>query len=175
MLGRRVGVAFVSSTLILASIAASGSSRPDDGLRVVRLRVGNSDTLLAVHAALLGARRRLEKPPCRRLFLEFRDESGQVLQAQLDAVGHSPTAHLAHLFFYDGEGKPACRDRGVLAATSPHSSVVLVCSASFGHAFKRNRRLAEAILIHELLHTLGLGENPPTSREITDRVLKACR
>jgi len=29
-------------------------------------------------------------------------------------------------------------------------------------------------MIHEALHTLGLGENPPTSAEITERVLARC-
>jgi hypothetical protein len=34
--------------------------------------------------------------------------------------------------------------------------------------------LAEAIIIHEALHTLGLREDPPSSREITRRVVKRC-
>jgi hypothetical protein len=38
-----------------------------------------------------------------------------------------------------------------------------------------NEAVAEATVIHEALHTLGLGENPPTSREITAGVLKRCR
>ena len=38
----------------------------------------------------------------------------------------------------------------------------------------RNPREAEAMIIHELLHTLGLGENPPTSIEITRRVESRC-
>ena len=29
-------------------------------------------------------------------------------------------------------------------------------------------------MIHEFLHTLGLGENPPTSQEITERVSNRC-
>jgi hypothetical protein len=33
---------------------------------------------------------------------------------------------------------------------------------------------AEAALIHEMLHTLGLGENPPRSRDITARVRARC-
>jgi hypothetical protein len=33
---------------------------------------------------------------------------------------------------------------------------------------------AEIILIHEFLHTLGLGENPPTSDAITARVSIRC-
>ena len=36
------------------------------------------------------------------------------------------------------------------------------------------RGALEATLIHEALHTLGLGENPPTSREITSRVVSRC-
>ena len=39
----------------------------------------------------------------------------------------------------------------------------------------KNPTLAEAMVIHEMLHTLGLGENPPTTFEITDRVLSRCR
>ena len=34
---------------------------------------------------------------------------------------------------------------------------------------------AQAIVIHEVLHTLGLGENPPSSTEITARVLARCQ
>jgi len=33
---------------------------------------------------------------------------------------------------------------------------------------------AEAVIIHETLHSLGLGENPPTSDEITWRVFSRC-
>ena len=39
---------------------------------------------------------------------------------------------------------------------------------------RRNRAWAVATLIHEALHTLGLGENPPSSTEITERVLRRC-
>jgi hypothetical protein len=31
------------------------------------------------------------------------------------------------------------------------------------------------VLIHETLHTLGLGEDPPSSTEITKVVLRHCR
>ena len=34
---------------------------------------------------------------------------------------------------------------------------------------------AENMVIHEMLHTLGLGENPPSSREITRRVNDRCQ
>ncbi len=35
--------------------------------------------------------------------------------------------------------------------------------------------LGEALLIHELLHTLGLGEGLPSPEEITSGVLARCR
>jgi hypothetical protein len=38
----------------------------------------------------------------------------------------------------------------------------------------RNPVLAESIVIHEMLHTLGLGENPPSSQEITQQVKRRC-
>lgn len=37
-----------------------------------------------------------------------------------------------------------------------------------------NPRRAEASVIREELHSLGLGENPPGSEEITARVLALC-
>jgi hypothetical protein len=33
---------------------------------------------------------------------------------------------------------------------------------------------AATIVIHESLHALGLGENPPSSRDITNRVERRC-
>jgi hypothetical protein len=38
----------------------------------------------------------------------------------------------------------------------------------------RQASQAEIAVIHEALHTLGLGENPPDSREITRRVAERC-
>jgi hypothetical protein len=34
--------------------------------------------------------------------------------------------------------------------------------------------MAEVYVIHEMLHTLGHGENPPTSHEITQKVVRRC-
>ena len=38
----------------------------------------------------------------------------------------------------------------------------------------RSPRRPRAVLLHEVLHTLGLGENPPTSAHITQRVVERC-
>ena len=57
--------------------------------------------------------------------------------------------------------------------TLPGSKVVYVCPEQF-RKVSRQPRKAQATVIHELLHTLGLGENPPSSREITRRVIERC-
>jgi len=51
---------------------------------------------------------------------------------------------------------------------------VFVCP-SFPRQAERDPWAAENWIIHEMLHTLGLGENPPSSREITQRVTELCR
>ena len=52
--------------------------------------------------------------------------------------------------------------------------VTMVGAWLFAAQRRHDRRQTEVILIHETLHTLGLGENPPSSREITSRVLARC-
>jgi len=46
---------------------------------------------------------------------------------------------------------------------------------SFAEKQVRDPWTAENMVIHEMLHTLGLGENPPSSREITRRVNDRCQ
>jgi hypothetical protein len=60
-----------------------------------------------------------------------------------------------------------------LAFTTPGSRVVRVCSNELLRQSLTRNQLA-AMVIHEVLHTLGLPENPPSSREITRRVLARC-
>jgi len=82
---------------------------------------------------------------------------------------------LAELFYVDADDTFQCRRNGGVAAfTVPGSRVVHVCAKRFGH-FVPNTNNEEIVLIHELLHTLGLGENPPTSSHITKAVQNRCR
>ena len=53
--------------------------------------------------------------------------------------------------------------------------MVYVCGRAFKKLADRNPVMAQAVVIHEALHTLGLGENPPSSTEITARVLARCK
>ena len=138
------------------------------------VRVYGRMTAGAVERALSGAQRRLGSPACQQLFAEFQDGAGRPLREALDGKGLSGAEHLAALLYYDGDPQPPCgRDR-TLAFTTPGSTVVFVCSRQFVRETRRDPFLAEAALIHEGLHSLGLQENPPTSAAITARVMTRC-
>jgi hypothetical protein len=72
---------------------------------------------------------------------------------------------LRWLRFVDGSDQSFCHgphDR--VAFTSPGRYVIYICGAN-PHAvatFSATSPNAEAVVIHEMLHALGLGENPPT-------------
>jgi hypothetical protein len=89
------------------------------------------------------------------------------------ATARALKEHLARLVFVDGGETKSCA-KGALAVTEPGSRVVRVCSSRLVWTWQQNSRHVVAALIHEALHTLGLGENPPSSAEITSRVLKRC-
>lgn len=129
----------------------------------------------AVQRALLSARSRLAGESCRRVLSDFDSalESGS-LRAVLDRRGGTAQGHLDSLVFKDGSGRPRCARPEILAFTSVGSDTVFVCSRAFVRVAQRDPALAEMVLIHEALHTLGLGENPPTSAEITARIEERC-
>lgn len=139
-------------------------------------RVYLSDSVAhhAVLGAILGAQLRLARTDCRQLLTDFTDESGRVLLADLEATGLGwPEYAVERVSFVDGSEAPQCRKSQALAAfTEPGAKVVFVCAAHFAKLAHRTQ--AEVLIIHELLHTLGLGENPPSSQEITQRVTKRC-
>ena len=79
---------------------------------------------------------------------------------------------MTRVFFYDAPAK-ACGTSS-LAITKVGSRAVFVCGRRFVRQGTRYSRYAEAVIIHELLHSLGLGENPSSSDHITERVLARC-
>lgn len=134
----------------------------------------NIETLVAVRLAVEGAAARLARPGCQDVFADFADESGQRLSTKLVATGKPPADAFGSLRFLDDRGAPQCRRRETLAFTRAGSSFIRVCGDQFRLTFRRNRTATEIIVIHELLHALGLGENPPTSHAITERVTVRC-
>jgi len=126
---------------------------------------------LDVSRAARDAMRRLQDPDCRRLLDDLTDRDGRPLRERLGAS--TPEAYLARLALREGEiprGSGRCASQGA-AAFTVDGAAVFVCGTSFARLGRGARANA---LIHEMLHTLGLRENPPSSAEITRRVAEHC-
>lgn len=173
--GRQVRTLAVTVVLAVSAAVALGSDAPvpADANAALRVQIGNRMTAEAVRAAIRGASLRLEQPECRRIVSDFTDASGRNLQDSLEALGQTPAGYLGLIVFVDGQGHSRCEEQRVLALTTPRSRVIHVCP-QFGVKQRRDPVLAEAVIIHEALHSLGLGENPPSSLEITRRVFDRC-
>jgi hypothetical protein len=128
----------------------------------------------AVRRAREGALRKLGDVECRKLLVDFRHTNGRTLQESLDEWTMTAAAYAALIPFLDGSRQPLCRKTKTALVSSPGVRRIYVCQ-SFADLQVRQPGLAESMVIHELLHTLGLGENPPTSLEITQRVEARCR
>jgi hypothetical protein len=136
--------------------------------------LSDSSTAAAVRWTLVGAAKRLARSKCQAVYSDFHDLAGRRLSERLAELGETGPGYLRLLVFRDGSSHERCRNSGVTAFTAPGNRVVYVCERQFERLWRDSSRLAEAILIHESLHTLGLGENPPSSLEITRRVLRRC-
>jgi len=131
-------------------------------------------TAFLLGQALERASARVAEPACEAVFSEFGDSSGRTLKAALDLSGFTGRAYLGLLFFADGSGHDHCESGRIGAFTVPGSRVVHVCPANVRRLSKLDPALVDVLLIHELLHALGLPENPPTPEEITARVNERC-
>jgi hypothetical protein len=87
------------------------------------------------------------------------------------ALAPDPPATLGRLIFRDGREHVFCRSGGVAAFTGAGSRVVFVCPRQF---LELGRDEAERVVLHELLHTLGLHERPPSSADIDRAVARRC-
>lgn len=128
----------------------------------VRMDISTDDALTVRVAYRMAFQRVLEVPACGALF------------AELDLDGPTALSSTSYSSSRTGPERALC-DRGFLAVARKGGTEIRLCS--------KLRTLAHegvaAILIHEALHTAGLGEYPvhpeaPTSREITLAVLRAC-
>jgi hypothetical protein len=141
------------------------------------VRISDPSRAAAVRNAVLGAFDSLGGSRCQKIFSDFRDASGQTLQEKLDALGQTGQSYLGLVLFYEGSHLPGCRSsaaQDISAVTAPGSRVVFICRSTFSTGRRAKPFYPEAIIIHETLHSLGLGENPPTSDEITWRVFSRC-
>ena len=129
----------------------------------------------AIERAIAGAARRLADPECQRVLEDFADPSGRTLAENLAALGKTPVDFFNELYFVDDRDAPCCVQRRAIAFTAPGHRVIRVCGPRFATVSLSQAAYADAIMIHEMLHALGLHENPPRSRDITARVIARCK
>ncbi len=158
---------FLFASIAGPQVAAAGEKQ------VALNRTLNAFDAGAIERAKAGAAQRLQQAECQKIFTDFKDRDGRPLQESLDRWGVSAAEYLQMIPFLDGSSQQLCRWSKVDLVTKPGTPRVLVCG-QFSNTQVRDPWLAEAIVIHEMLHTLGLGENPPTSIEITKRVKGRC-
>lgn len=135
---------------------------------------GDIETRLAMRLAIQGAAARLARPACQDVLADFADESGQPLSTKLAISGQRPVDAFGLLRFLNDRRAPRCQWGGTLAFTQTGSRSIHVCGERFRLSFRWNRTATEIVVIHEFLHALGLGENPPTSQAITEQVSVRC-
>jgi hypothetical protein len=138
-----------------------------------RIHLPDIATEWSLRQAIDGAHEWLASPSCQAVFSDFEDLSGKLLSDVLAERGLTGQEHLGRLGFYDGSHTRQCRVPGRAFMTAPGYALVFVCPREV-RRLSTTPREARATIIHEVLHTLGLGENPPASHEITKRVLERC-
>jgi hypothetical protein len=148
----------------------TGSSLASPSYRVL---IRSSAVAERVRRAVRGAAQRLAQSECQQVLSDFHSPDGMALRDRVAAFEVPPEGYLALVVFADGSADRACLNRRVLAFTSPGSRVVRICP-SFPLEHARDAGVAEANVIHEMLHTLGLGENPPSTHEINARIYARC-
>jgi hypothetical protein len=147
---RRIQIAWA----LVGSVTVGARAQPD-----IRIDL-SSDTSFAAQISIAGALQRLTDRKCLAVFSDF-------------STSPPDRAAVVPIWFVDGDETAKCRPP-TLAFTSPGSRVVHLCAKRFGETAYTNRRLAEAIIIHEILHVYGVGENPPLGDAITARVIARC-
>jgi hypothetical protein len=163
------GLAFLC-VLVSATELAAGDVRR---VKAVAFRpLSDSDARVAEFARQ-GAVVRLRSPECQQVLGDFRDTHGRTLMENLGAFGVAADEYLAMLPLLDGANRPLCQARQSQLLTTAGDARVFVCKPFF-ETVQARRAMAEVYVIHEMLHTLGLGENPPSSLEITQQVVRRC-
>jgi hypothetical protein len=136
-----------------------------------RLTIGDPLVALAMRQTLGEASRRFAAPRCQAILIQFHDARGRSLAERLEEIGVDIQKYLRLILFHD-RTQGYCR--GNVAYTAPGSRVVFVCPGAVERHWLGNRKHLVITIIHEVLHTLGLGEDPPSSAEIDKRVRQGC-
>lgn len=149
---------------------SSPVTRADRHALMVNLTVlGEATVRRAIDLALA----KLARPGCPSVYEDFELPNGGTPRSELDRIGMGPEEWLESLVFIDGSRDPICRIGRAVLTTTPGSRVIRVCPG-FAQFQLRDPGLSASLIIHESLHALGLGENPPASSDITARVERRC-
>ena len=160
--------------IVLAHVLFLGIAGSTSADAVNLLGFTDMKSRLAVQRAVQGAAIRLARPGCQDVLNDFADQSGRPLGTKLAGSGNSVADAFRTLRFYDDRRARRCHAGKALAFTQAGSLLIRVCGDRFTWSFAQNSTATEIVLIHEFLHALGLGENPPTSGAITERVAMRC-
>jgi hypothetical protein len=169
-LGRALVNGSLAGCLLGAHGTGAGASDFGRVPRPMPTRTTLEDRIPDLKRAREGARERLGDPQCLAVLTDFDSVNGGRLDLVLRSTGRTAQEQIDRLVVESGLGRPGC-SRGQLAYTRIGSPVVSICLGPFTLLPAARQ---DAILIHEMLHSLGLGENPPESVAITERVLKRC-
>jgi hypothetical protein len=164
---------FPTFVLVVSLSLASGEGFAQNQAPLFTNALHSATARFALERAAREALQRLERQNCGRVLSDFEDASGRTIQDRLDVLGETPRSYLARLTFRDAFDR-RCQDSVTLAFTYLGTREVFVCGTQFWQAYRRNPSHVEALVIHEMMHTLGLGENPPSSLVITAQVKKRC-
>ncbi len=161
--------------LLLTARTMPGLCAGQEAARHFRVALQGREKMV-VEDALRGASRRLDLPGCQLVLEDFRDGHGRALTDRLQTLNQTVVEYLTTVYFVEGDDTLQCQRNPTTAAyTEPGSRVIFVCGRRFAEQFARRTTGGEILVIHELLHSLGLGENPPTPAQITARVSDRCR
>ena len=164
------------SKLFIVVIAAWLGSAPVTGAQRIKwhlIRIPDPVARDAAITALESAAARFEDRDCLKVLTDFQTINGFTPADQLAAWEIDIHTYLTMVTFIDDSRHRLC-EKGGMFFTSPGSRVVRVCVEEFKSIRHHSRGYLAALVIHEILHTLGLGESPPSSEEITTRAMLRC-
>ncbi len=160
--------ALPSAGLLSLALALPAAARPGAEVRV--------DPVFGsrVAEAVAEATRRLDTPACAAVLSDFVDRrTGGTLAENLAATGRTASEHVASLRFREAPGARLRPGRRPFAYTVPASRDVFLDRGELLRVANQPR-LTTAVVLHEVLHTLGLRDDHPSSVAITERVLSRC-
>jgi hypothetical protein len=137
--------------------------------------ITRADLQFAVDTAMDDAATKLDSAQCRTVFTKYTAPDGRTLQQVLDSYGVSSITYLTSwIQFNDGTHESRCSTGSTYPIyTTPGSRSIWAC-LQFVSVQHGTPGYAADLIIHEELHSLGLGEDPPSSADITRAVQDAC-